>query len=508
MRFILKFKITYILAIVTALMFFGILMVVTQILLSDIKFELSRDFEKIESDFQQDQKLSFNYLETSCYLLKNNSLVYEYIENETVNLNNNKIDNITEFLHSDIFIIFNKNNKVVFNQSPTNYGYNKSKALQYFNKLDTAKLWSGYKRIDNSLFRVATLPLKKNNKFYGLILLGFKSSLNKFAQFLPNSNIDITIFHEYRFMTSTTLNSITDSVRNEFSYFANEHRPVFDAVFSTQLNSGLFSTQLNLQEILAFIFPAGKGSPVFLMATIPKSIAFQQIQKIQKNIIIGTAIGMIMIIILGLVIDRKFTKRIAGYECFNISMVNAVPDFKGGMAIICTDISGLFNHNMAISTDDFINKNSKYLQLQNEIFELYEGTLNQFLGDKIVALFKGKDGIERAIECAVTLQKIVKKEFCSEKGKVGIGINYGQIVNNNINIEPEKEKLFDGPAVNLCASFSALARPGQILIRKDLMENINMNFKTGETQVLPLSELSEETEFVEILFDQRIISQD
>lgn len=109
-----------------------------------------------------------------------------------------------------------------------------------------------------------------------------------------------------------------------------------------------------------------------------------------------------------------------------------------------------------------------------DIIHRYEGTVNQFLGDGVMALFGAPVALEdhalRAVEAALEVQATMRaraEEFHRRFGTVPvlrIGINTGRVVVGRIGDDLRMDYTAQGDTVNLAARLEALAPPGSIFI--------------------------------------------
>ncbi|MBW2634405.1 MAG: AAA family ATPase, partial [Deltaproteobacteria bacterium] len=111
--------------------------------------------------------------------------------------------------------------------------------------------------------------------------------------------------------------------------------------------------------------------------------------------------------------------------------------------------------------------------LMQEIHK-YEGTINQFTGDGVMALFGAplahEDHAQRACHAALAIQKSltvygrkIKTEFGSDF-KMRIGLNSGPVVVGAIGNDLRMDYTAVGDTTNLAARMESLAEPGSILI--------------------------------------------
>ncbi len=119
--------------------------------------------------------------------------------------------------------------------------------------------------------------------------------------------------------------------------------------------------------------------------------------------------------------------------------------------------------------------------LMNRLFDIllaevhrYEGTVNQFTGDGIMALFGAplalEDHAARALEAALAIQAAMRKvgdELEANRGRrvaLRIGLNTGLVVVGKIGDDLRMDYTAQGDTVNLAARLQALAEPGTVAI--------------------------------------------
>ncbi len=123
-------------------------------------------------------------------------------------------------------------------------------------------------------------------------------------------------------------------------------------------------------------------------------------------------------------------------------------------------------------------------QLMGEVFRLvaepvhrYEGTVNQYLGDGLMALFGAPIAIEdhplRAVQAALAIQETIRgygAQFRREHGvelRLRIGINTGPVVVGRIGDDLRMDYTAVGNTTHLAARMQALAEPGSILMAEE-----------------------------------------
>jgi adenylate cyclase len=129
----------------------------------------------------------------------------------------------------------------------------------------------------------------------------------------------------------------------------------------------------------------------------------------------------------------------------------------------------------------------------------YEGTVNQFTGDGIMALFGApiahEDHAVRAVAAALAMQKglgayaAFLREDCGLELSVRIGVNTGPVVVGKIGDDLRMDYTAQGETVNLAARLQAAAPPGGVLVSQATHELVSGYFVTQEAGRLELKGL-------------------
>jgi class 3 adenylate cyclase/tetratricopeptide (TPR) repeat protein len=114
--------------------------------------------------------------------------------------------------------------------------------------------------------------------------------------------------------------------------------------------------------------------------------------------------------------------------------------------------------------------------LMDEIHK-YEGTINQFTGDGIMAIFGApvshEDHAQRACYAALLIQKAIGdygakvEKDCGIEFKMRIGLNSGPVIVGSIGDDLRMDYTAVGDTTNLASRMESEARPGRILVSKN-----------------------------------------
>jgi len=120
----------------------------------------------------------------------------------------------------------------------------------------------------------------------------------------------------------------------------------------------------------------------------------------------------------------------------------------------------------------------------------YEGTVNQFTGDGVMALFGApiahEDHAVRAVAAAVTIQNALGEYGAAVRGERGldfalrIGLNTGPVVVGRIGDDLRMDYTAQGETVNLAARLQSAAPPGGILISEATHRLVGGHFVTED----------------------------
>jgi adenylate cyclase len=111
------------------------------------------------------------------------------------------------------------------------------------------------------------------------------------------------------------------------------------------------------------------------------------------------------------------------------------------------------------------------------------GHVDKFIGDAIMAVFRGNYHLDRAIDASLAVRTQIEKlpataGNVSFKPKVSIGINSGEMISGNIGSANLRRLDYTviGDAVNIAQRMQSVAREGQIIITEDTYQKVKESF--------------------------------
>jgi adenylate cyclase len=154
--------------------------------------------------------------------------------------------------------------------------------------------------------------------------------------------------------------------------------------------------------------------------------------------------------------------------------------------------------------------NEYFNEMANAIFQ-YQGSLDKYIGDAMVAVFGSlielENPVKNAVECSVAMLKLMPKlnEKWAEKYDgftmgIGIGVNTGDVFLGNIGSMERMEFTVIGDVVNVSSRFSGLARPGQLLLTEASADKVGEYFNLEELDRANVKGKTEKLRVFDVLF--------
>lgn len=165
------------------------------------------------------------------------------------------------------------------------------------------------------------------------------------------------------------------------------------------------------------------------------------------------------------------------------------------VTVLFTDISGFTSLSERLDPEDVHQLMTRAFELMLAEVHRYEGTVNQFLGDGIMALFGApiahEDHGQRAVHAALGIRKALQgyqEELRDRQGmsfQVRQGLNTGLVVVGSIGSDLRMDYTAVGDTTNVAARLQQVADPGRIVISEGTHRLVGGYFHTR-----PLGELA------------------
>ncbi len=157
------------------------------------------------------------------------------------------------------------------------------------------------------------------------------------------------------------------------------------------------------------------------------------------------------------------------------------------------------------------------LERMMEAVHRYEGTVNQVMGDGIMALFGAplahEDHAVRACQAALRMQQTVgwyAEELRRGRGvdvQIRIGLNSGEVVVRAIDSDLHMDYSAIGQTTHLAARMEQLARPGSTLISRDTLRLAEGYIEIKPLGPVPVKGMPEPVEVFELLRSEQVHSR-
>lgn len=155
---------------------------------------------------------------------------------------------------------------------------------------------------------------------------------------------------------------------------------------------------------------------------------------------------------------------------------------KSEITILCSDIRGFTKMSEGMEAEDIMEMLNHYFSsLVEQIFK-YDGTIDKFVGDAILAVFGSPEPDpqqhEKAIRAAVAMQTAMRDLNALRGGRgqvtceIGIGLHCGEVAHGFIGSQERMEFTVIGDAVNRAARFCDGAPAGEILLSPEVHQRV------------------------------------
>ena len=174
---------------------------------------------------------------------------------------------------------------------------------------------------------------------------------------------------------------------------------------------------------------------------------------------------------------------------------------RRNVTVLFADLTNYTKVTQSLEDEGVFELIKRYLQVLAEDVYHYEGVVDKFTGDGLMALFGApiayENTAERAVRAALDMQAgiaMMRAGFLDEYGvdlQMRIGLNSGSVIVGNIGVEQMMDYTAVGDTVNLASRLETAADPGTILVSEAVYRQTKALFAFKEIPDLQLKGYAE-----------------
>jgi class 3 adenylate cyclase len=182
------------------------------------------------------------------------------------------------------------------------------------------------------------------------------------------------------------------------------------------------------------------------------------------------------------------------------------------VTVLFVDIVGSTSQSERMDPEEVHTLMGQAIEGMVEEVHRYEGTVNQFLGDGVMALFGApiahEDHARRAVQAALAIQRALQplNEELRRRGRIGLqvrqGLNTGLVVVGSIGTDLRMDYTAVGDTTNVAARLQHAAEPGSILISGRTRRLVEGYFQLRSIGAIDLRGKAEKVPAFEVLSAQ------
>jgi adenylate cyclase len=166
------------------------------------------------------------------------------------------------------------------------------------------------------------------------------------------------------------------------------------------------------------------------------------------------------------------------------------------ITVLLSDLRGFSSLCERLSPEQVVAILNTYLGAMAEVIDRHRGSINEFLGDAILAIFGAPiaqdDHAERAVACALEMQMAMDSVNITLQAQglpaieMGIGVHTGECVVGNIGSDKRAKYGIVGTPVNLASRIESYTVGGQVLVSEHTAGRVGDRLRArGSFRVLP-----------------------
>jgi adenylate cyclase len=176
------------------------------------------------------------------------------------------------------------------------------------------------------------------------------------------------------------------------------------------------------------------------------------------------------------------------------------------VSVMFADIVEFTALSQRMTPGDLVTLLSSFFELVTDIIFEYDGTLDKFIGDCVMAVFGAPfDQPDHARRCVATAREIRRaliafnQQIAPESLQLRIAINSGEAMVGDVGSSKRREFAVLGDVVNAASRIERLARPGQILLSKATYERAGADLQANALGSVAIRGQQEQIELYELV---------
>jgi adenylate cyclase len=179
------------------------------------------------------------------------------------------------------------------------------------------------------------------------------------------------------------------------------------------------------------------------------------------------------------------------------------------VTILMSDIRGFTTLSEHLAPAQVVTLINRYLAAMTDIIMEFQGTIDEFIGDAILAVFgapqRREDDAKRAVGCALAMQAAMAEINALNRAEglpeihTGIALNTGDVIAGNIGSERRSKYGFVGHPMNVTSRIEDFTAGGEILAADSTVQSLEGEFRTGSSQEINVKGINQTIRVHQIL---------
>ena len=171
------------------------------------------------------------------------------------------------------------------------------------------------------------------------------------------------------------------------------------------------------------------------------------------------------------------------------------------VTIMMSDIRGFTTISERLAPAQVVTMLNRYLGAMTDIIMAHQGTIDEFIGDAILAVFgapqRRDDDADRAVQCALAMQAAMAGINAQNRAEglpeieTGIALNTGDVIAGNIGSERRSKYGFVGHPMNVTSRIEDVTAGGEILAADSTLRSLAGTFRIGTSQEISVKGINQ-----------------